>query len=382
MHREGDIHVGVRALLEFLEAPDAADEVDAGVCAGVGDLEDRGDEVVLQDRDVQGRDRVALVERAVTGDEPVPLPVIVHADVPGALGVEGTVHLLHVEVDADVGEQFGAGLALGKFRDTVVVHDLEVGGGEGDGEEEVELLVSGVVRVLLALVLTNADSGCTAVVAVSDVEGLDVLKQGAQISGDLRVADDPAAGVDLVLGREVVDRSLGFFQPFDDGGDVFLFPVGEEDGAGVRVAGRNVFDAVDLFGRQRVLMFLDDGVQIVIDGGAADETGLRATLPGLLHNVEAGDLVLQEHTVRLHVAEFGRGALVHGVVILVGASRQVDLGLVDVQERIGLVLDILTGLFTAVDVIGERCDFVGELCGGAYGPERTEGGHGVSSQSS
>ncbi len=301
---------------------------------------------------------------------------------PGALGVEGTVHLLHVEVDADVGEQFGAGLALGKFRDTVVVHDLEVGGGEGDGEEEVELLVSGVVRVLLALVLTNPDSGCTAVVAVSDVEGLDVLEQRAELSGDFRVADDPAAGVDLVFGREVVDRSLGLFQPFDDGGDVLVLPVGEEDGTGVGVTGRDVLDAVDLFGRQSVLVFLDDRVQVVIDGRTADETGLGAAAPGLFHDVEAGDVVLQEHTVRLHVAELGRGARINGVVVLVGASRQVDLGFVDVQERIGFVLDILTGLFTAVNVIGERRDFVGELRGGADGPERTEGGHGFSSQSS
>ena len=41
--------------------------------------------------------------------------------------------LVHIEIDADVGEEFGFGFALRDFRDTVVVHDLEVRGGEGDG---------------------------------------------------------------------------------------------------------------------------------------------------------------------------------------------------------------------------------------------------------
>ena len=88
-------------------------------------------------------------------------------------------------------------------------------------------------------------------VTVGDVEGLDVFEQRAELRGDFRVADDPAAGEDVVFRREVVDRFLCRLQLFDERRDVFVLPIGQEDGTGVGVAGRNVLDAVDFLASGR-----------------------------------------------------------------------------------------------------------------------------------
>jgi hypothetical protein len=59
MQREGHRHFArIDALLQFREAADAADEIDALVAAQVGDAEQRAEYVVRQQRDIEAIDRV------------------------------------------------------------------------------------------------------------------------------------------------------------------------------------------------------------------------------------------------------------------------------------------------------------------------------------
>ena len=69
-------------LLELAGAADAADEIDPLVGPGIGDAEDGRQEVVLEDRDVEGADGIGRVERAGLGLEAVPAAVEEHGVLP------------------------------------------------------------------------------------------------------------------------------------------------------------------------------------------------------------------------------------------------------------------------------------------------------------
>jgi hypothetical protein len=89
-----------------------------------------------------------------------------------------------------------------------------------------------------------------------------------------------------------------------------------------------------------------------------------------------GWLVLLD--VRLAGGEAGEVGGAHRVDligVLVGASREVDLGADDVEERVPAALRQLAGLLGVDDVVGDGGDFFGVARGRAEGPERKDGGH-------
>ena len=73
VEREGDGHLArVHPALELRRAADAADEVDPLVGARVADAEDRPEDPVLQQGDVERADRIVAVDRRRVELEQVP----------------------------------------------------------------------------------------------------------------------------------------------------------------------------------------------------------------------------------------------------------------------------------------------------------------------
>ena len=68
IHREGDRAAPrAHALLQLARAANPADEVDAGIRARIADAEDRPEEAVLEDRDVEGGDGIRFLRPARVG---------------------------------------------------------------------------------------------------------------------------------------------------------------------------------------------------------------------------------------------------------------------------------------------------------------------------
>ena len=63
------------------------------------------------------------------------------------------------------------------------------------------------------------------------------------------------------------------------------------------------------------------------------------------------------------------------VGVEVGAGGQVDLGLADVQERIGIALGQLAGLLGTEDVVGRGGDLFGQVPARPEPPERFDACH-------
>ena len=132
----------------------------------------------------------------------------------------------------DAGDGFEEGflgVAVEVFDGAVVREDLELAGGEEDGEEPVVVLAAGVGGVCLAALPSDAAGAGRAVVAVGDVGDGDV----AEVFDEGLSAGDPPDGVLDAVGRgEVVERR-GIQCGGGEGVDGLGVAVGEEDGAGV-----------------------------------------------------------------------------------------------------------------------------------------------------
>ena len=79
---EGHLHLtAVDAALEFAEATDTTDEVDALVLAQVAQAEDVVEDEVRGDGDIEHADGVAIVVGALLGGEAIPLSVDIEGEV-------------------------------------------------------------------------------------------------------------------------------------------------------------------------------------------------------------------------------------------------------------------------------------------------------------
>ena len=109
------------------------------------------------------------------------------------------------------------------------------------------------------------------------------------------------------------------------------------------------------------LMFLYDIVHIVIYRHAADETRLTSAIHYLTVYVHAIRLVLLADTVGFELFEILRRLVVDSFGIELCADGQIDLRLVDMEERIGIALYHLAGFIAVHNIIGKsrntRCIF-------------------------
>ena len=93
-------------------------------------------------------------------------------------------------------------------------------------------------------------------VSIRNVEGVDFFREcSCELQTCVGVVYDPGNGLDTVVGREVIDRVMLGLPLINNGTDVLMLPVGEEDGPGVGVAALDVVDAVLLLVVAGLLVF-------------------------------------------------------------------------------------------------------------------------------
>ena len=361
-HGEGDSEVpAVDEFFEFGGAADAADEVDAFAGAGVVDAEERGEEAILEDGDVE------LIDGGGVGGgfpgEAIPLAFEVHAAFAGfgggffGGGFEG-------EDGADFGEELFAVLAVEVFDGAVVGEDLQFAGGEEDAEEPVVVFLAGVVGIGFAAFFADVEGGGGAVVAVGDVGGGDLLSEDGGDGEGGGVGEAPDLVADAIGGSDVVDGGLGGEVVVDEGLDAGAAVVGEEDGAGVGAESIDESGAVLLFVSAGFFVLFDDVVFVVLDVADGDEAGLAMVADGLAIEVHAGGGLAEEDAVGLELVEGGAGLGVDSGGVGVDVGVEIDFGAVDVEEAEGVAGGEFGGFVAVDDVIGDGGDGGGVLGGG------------------
>ena len=196
--------------------------------------------------------------------------------------------------------------------------------------------------------------------AVGDVEDIQLAEFLLDGRDQLRVVDHVEDVAHAVVGRNVVLRPPRH-RLLDQPVDGLALLVGQEDRAGLGVQGLDVALAVTLLVLAGQLVLLDHVVLVVLAGSAGDQADLHVLAPYLLVDVKTLFLVLEQGLFVDEAVEIFLALGVHLVGVEIGPGRQVDLGLADVQERIGIALGQLARLLGTEDVVGRGGDLFGQV---------------------
>src|SRR5690606_14465948 len=327
---------GVDTLLQFTQAADATDEVDALVAARVVDAQQRGQQIVLQDADIEAADGVVLAPQAGEGFELVPAAAAVaaaqvHGELVGVGGLGGGVDFADVEAGLDFLQELVVAEAVEVLDDAVVVEDVHLVVGEDHRGELVVGVLAGVVRVLSLAQVLDALGRRGAMVAVGDVEAFDLVELGLQLLDYAVVADGPEHVAGLVVGDEVISGLAGD-DAVDQGVDGRAGAVGEEHGADLGAEGVDVVDAVIFLVGPGELVLLDQILFVGGDRGGGDQADLFVAAHHLFVDVEAGVGVALHDALVDELLQVGGAALVDAHVVGIDGLVDVDLGLVDAQK--------------------------------------------------
>ena len=235
---------------------------------------------------------------------------------------------------------------------TIVVHDVQVTGGECNCHEVIVLLLTGVTGIGLSPLLTHSGSSGRAVVTISNVEGRHLVELSRDGLDVAVVTDDPE-GVAEVLRRcdEVVLR-LGLTVLIDDRLEVCIVRECEEDRLHIRIQDIDMLHAVILLGFERELMLADDVIEVVVYVSTYHKPVLGAVAHGLSIEVVAGLVVLYQPAFldKLVSLLTSRGIDLGIVLILTGG--EIDLRADDVIEGHRIALGLLASLLGVEDVVG------------------------------
>ena len=209
--------------------------------------------------------------------------------------------------------------------------------------------------MLLPTLYAHTHSGSRPVMAVSDIEGVHLMKGLIDGADFLCVRYFPASMTDPVLRGEVKQSRArlyvrhNFFQ-------ALLIPVSQENRAGLGVADVHVTHTIFFLLPTGILMLLDHTVQIIVNGSAGHDTGLTAAVHGQLIKIITGLVVLHEITVLYHAPEQLFCFLINLRCIDICLFGKLSLRAVDTKEGQGLSLYGLSCLFPIVYIIGKRRD--------------------------
>ena len=327
----------------------------------------------------------------------VPAPAQEHAELPERarlhelLGSDGVIRVqnrerlaaefraddfLHVEPRAQLGHELVGRKAVQVFHHALVRPYLQLGVGEEHGQEIVGFLGRLRRPARHAAGLRDLRGGGYAMVAVGDVHAPERVEPRGDRFGEL-VGNSEAAVAHAVVGREIEQR-LAAFHLFVDPRELFVEMMGQEYGAGLRLAAAHVVNAVDFLVDAGRLVLLHDAVQVVVDGHATHEAVLHAAIHREFVQVKRRFVVDREIAARLLVAQHASRLQVHEQVEGVGALREVHDRLVDCQERPRVRGHDLARFLDVLHVVGKRRHVGCRFARRAHGLERPYGCHALS----
>ena len=199
MQGEGDRHLArVDALLQFGQAANAADEIDALVAAQIGNAQQGAQQVIRKQRYVEAFHRIVGNHFRLDA-QPAPASGEIHAELAGAGRMHTPGAVLDREGGGEACHQRRLVEAVKVLDHAVVVEDFHLVVGEDHRQERFR----GLLLSLLPACGGNARGGGRTMVAVGDVERLHGV-EGLGDRLDLRgVGQDPDLMADAVVGGDV-----------------------------------------------------------------------------------------------------------------------------------------------------------------------------------
>ena len=228
----------------------------------------------------------------------------------------------------------------------------------------------GVLRLALG---THARSGGRTVVSVGHVEGRDAAEDLRDAVIRRTVADHPQFVAEAVGSREVVLGGRSRHNALDNGVDLGIVRIGEEDRLDVGLLVAHVDHAVLLLLGARQLVFLDGAREVVLEVAAHRQTVLRAAVHRLGIDVVVLLGILHEPAPFAPQAEVLHRLVVDLGGMLVGDRIEVDLGFDDVQQR--TLRRFGLGLGRVQHVVGARSHLRSILLRGPDSAERFDSYH-------
>ena len=157
---------------------------------------------------------------------------------------------------------------------------------------------------------------------------------------------------DPVRGNKIIKRGILFAQVYDLV-DLCFGSVRQKDRTGMGIGRIYMTDPVNLLFFPGVFMLPDRSGQIIVNGRAANDTGLAASIHGQLINIEAGRFVLYKMTILNLGIQKLSGFLVYPVIVGINISSEHGLCPVDGKERKRFPSDLLKGFVSVIYIIGK-----------------------------
>ncbi len=209
------------------------------------------------------------------------------------------------------------------------------------------------VRAIAAARFRHPGCRRRAVVAVGDVDCRQRVEHLRERLDHGRFVDHPKLMSDVVVGRDGnVGITLG--GALEQCVDLRRMRVAHHHGAGLRIEGLDLLDAVGLLHRRRQLVLAHPVGCVVGKRGNTGKARLPPAGPRRAIGVVVRVGVAHKDTLGDHALEVFCRRGVDGIGIGIGARRQVDLGLGDMQEAPRLAACPLARLRAGEHVIGRR----------------------------
>src|SRR5690606_10916678 len=314
---------GVYEPLKLFYASNAADEIDVGIAAWICDSELRAEYKLAQACYIQViSNRISL---RLGQPERVPCPVQVKADGTALLRSGLTGSFVHIETLFQTIQE-----RLRRHRehshDPVVGQDPHLLHGKEHCWKEFELPV--LPAILRPQFRGRATRRFAAMVSIGYVESVDVCEQRDQPIG---IGCSPEDVADAVLEGYVVDW-LGLHNPSYQLIDLADGAVGQHHRLGVRPLGQNVTGPILLF-RRTGLLVLEDAILVVVgDRYTTENAGLCPPIHHQSVYIDGGDVLHDRVLTPTKCFKIFSPLGIDGIIVLVGALREIDLGANHVQK--------------------------------------------------
>ncbi len=315
---------------QLSEAADATYEIDAFVCALVFDTEDGIQEIIGKNGYVQHTDRI-FGEGAGPGVELVPLIAEIHAKFMEMGRRKCLINFFDRESSFQFFEEVCFTEPIEVFHYTVVIHYVQLVGGKERGEKDI-----GAWFCCCAKGFAHFRGGSGAVVAICNVcSGHQFQEQIGNGTDGIIIIDGPDGMADAIICREEVSGVIGGLPFFNEFVQLRNIAVSEEYITGLCTGGFDMIDAVLFFFRAGELMFFDEVLFIIINGAAAYESSLAASIHDELINIVAGFFFAEEGAAADEVLQVFFRLIINGLRMYVNVIRQIDFGFGDMQKGVG-----------------------------------------------